>query len=114
MDININAQLGSTLEAELYGIIGTGVQSVRVNERNEIIFVMADGRIINAGEVKTVVPTASADVSGTVKIGAGLKMQGGVMSVDTANTVEKDNTKPVTSGAVHMEIGNIEVLLRAI
>lgn len=38
----------------------------------------------------------------------------GILSVDTAEKVEKDNTRPVTSAAVHTEIGNIEALLAAL
>ena len=34
--------------------------------------------------------------------------------MDTADKVERDNTKPVTSAAVHTEIGNIEALLAAL
>lgn len=49
-----------------------------------------------------------------VEIGNGLKLEDNVLSVDTADVVEEDNTKPVTSGAVHMEIGNIEALLATI
>lgn len=45
------------------------------------------------------------------KIGDGLILQGGVLSVDTAKEVEADNTKPVTSGAVYMQLGNVEALL---
>ena len=50
------------------------------------------------------------------KIGAGLKFDAKTrtLAVDTADVVERDNTKPVTSAAVHTEIGNIEVLLAAI
>lgn len=48
------------------------------------------------------------------RIGEGLKVNSGVLSVDTADVVEQDNTKPVTSAAVHVEIGNIEVLLAAL
>ena len=44
-------------------------------------------------------------------IGNGLKLENNVLSVDTANVVEEDNTKPVTSAAVYTEIGNIEALL---
>lgn len=44
-------------------------------------------------------------------IGENLKLVNGVLSVDTANAVEQDNTKPVTSAAVHVEIGNIEAIL---
>lgn len=45
------------------------------------------------------------------QIGSGLKVEGGILSVDTADQVEEDNTRPVTSAAVFMEIGNIEALL---
>ena len=38
----------------------------------------------------------------------------GVLSVNTADVVEKDNTLPVTSAAVHTQIGNIELLLQTI
>lgn len=52
---------------------------------------------------------------GVVQIGSGLKItEDGVLSVDTADAVEQDNTKPVTSAAVHVEIGNIGALLAAL
>lgn len=37
-----------------------------------------------------------------------------VLSVNTAKSVEADNTLPVTSAAVHTEIGNIDALLQTI
>ena len=61
------------------------------------------------------VPIASTDTLGKIMVGENLKIdENGVLSVDTASSVEQDNTKPVTSGAVHAEIGNIEVLLAAL
>ena len=45
------------------------------------------------------------------EIGPGLKVEDGVLSVDTANAVEEDNTRPVTSAAVYTELGNVEALL---
>ena len=48
------------------------------------------------------------------KIGDGLKVVEGTLMVDTANVVEEDNTRPVTSAAVFVEIGNIEALLAAL
>lgn len=58
---------------------------------------------------------ATAGKLGVVKIGENLKITNdGVLSVDTADAVEQDNTRPVTSAAVHTEIGNIEVLLAAL
>lgn len=43
-----------------------------------------------------------------------LKLEGGILSVNTADTVEKDNTLPVTSAAVYTEVGNINALLATI
>ena len=48
------------------------------------------------------------------QIGDGLKVVEGVLMVDTAEAVERDNTKPVTSGAVYMQLGNVEALLKTI
>ena len=57
----------------------------------------------------------SAVPSGSLSIGNGLKWESaGKLAVDTADKVEQDNTKPVTSAAVHTEIGNIEALLAAL
>lgn len=38
----------------------------------------------------------------------------GVLSVNTADAVERDNTLPITSAAVHTTVGNIETLLKLI
>ena len=43
-----------------------------------------------------------------------LRLEDGVLKVNTAKKVEKDNTLPVTSAAVHTTVGNIEVLLAAL
>lgn len=47
-------------------------------------------------------------------IGDGLKLEGNRLSVDAATSVDKDNTKPITSAAVFTEIGNINALLATI
>lgn len=49
--------------------------------------------------------------AGGYEIGNGLKVVEGKLTVDTADAVEQDNTRPVTSAAVYTEVGNIEVLL---
>lgn len=46
--------------------------------------------------------------------GETLVERNGVLRVNCATKVEKDNTLPVTSAAVHVEIGNIEALLAAL
>lgn len=53
---------------------------------------------------------------GGYNIGPGLKLDAetNTLSVDTADAVEKDNTKPVTSAAVYTEVGNINALLATI
>ena len=55
-----------------------------------------------------------AELGGVKVVGGGLKVEGNVLSVDTAQRVEEDNTRPVTSAAVYVEIGNIEALLAAL
>lgn len=53
---------------------------------------------------------------GSYRIGDGLKLdpESGTLSVDMAAAVEQDNTKPVTSGAVYTQLGNVEALLKTI
>lgn len=43
-----------------------------------------------------------------------LTLKDGVLSVNTADVVEADNTLPVTSAAVQVTVGNIEALLETI
>ncbi|MEA4972901.1 MAG: hypothetical protein VB119_06930 [Candidatus Metalachnospira sp.] len=63
----------------------------------------------------TGIPVASDRTLGVIKAGENLKISPeGVLSVDTATSAQQDNTKPITSGAVFMEIGNIEALLNTI
>lgn len=40
-----------------------------------------------------------------------LKLEDGKLSVNTADAIEEDNTRPVTAAAVYQTVGNIEVLL---
>lgn len=50
-----------------------------------------------------------------LSIGNGLKFNtDGKLSVDTADTAEQDNTRPITSAAVYTEIGNIDAILKTI
>ena len=50
------------------------------------------------------------------EIGSGLKLDESTntLSVDTADSVEADNTRPITSAAVYTTVGNIEILLETI
>lgn len=56
---------------------------------------------------------AWADPRGGYQIGAGLTLDPdtNTLRVDTAEAVEQDNTRPVTSAAVYTTVGNIDALL---
>lgn len=43
-----------------------------------------------------------------------LKLENGILSVNTAKSVSDDNTLPITAAAVHATVGNIEILLSII
>lgn len=103
-------------KASLMGYIGRGVKSVSVNDDGELIFIMSDGAELNLGPLPTAaLPMASDEILGGVKVGENLKIdENGVLSVDTVTEVMQDNTKPITSGAVYTEVGNIEALLKAL
>lgn len=112
----LNGILNPQQEALLKGYIGRGVKSVSVNDDGELIFIMSDGAQINLGPLPTAaLPMASDKILGGIKVGENLKIdENGVLSVDTATEVMQDNTKPITSGAVFTEVGNIEELLKAL
>lgn len=58
------------------------------------------------------VPPMSTDVLGGAKLGENLKMSDdGRLSVDTADTAESGNTRPITSEAVHALLGDIGSVL---
>lgn len=61
------------------------------------------------------VPIMSETVAGIAMVGDNLTIDAeGRLSVDTADAAEQDNTRPITSAAVHTVVGNIEILLETI
>ena len=63
----------------------------------------------------TEIPIATHDTIGGIKIGNNLRISDdGVLSVETADAAEQDNTLPITSAAVYTAVGNIEVRLSTI
>ncbi len=61
------------------------------------------------------VPMMTETVAGIAKVGDNLTIDdAGRLSVDTADTVEGDNTRPITAAAVYATVGNIEILLGTI
>ena len=89
-----------------------GVHVIKAIRGNEVqIIEIKDGK---DGSFTGTIPIASKDEAGIAKVGDGLKIDDGVLSVDIADEAEKDNTKPITSGGVYAQIGNINVLLETI
>ena len=71
-------------------------------------------KTINIGGT-TEIPIATHDTIGGIKIGDNLRISDdGVLSVETADAAEQDNTLPITSAAVYTAVGNIEVRLSTI
>ena len=75
-------------------------------KRPDIEFALENVRVSNTG----------GGSGGGYSSGAGRKLDAetNTLAVDTADAVEKDNTKPVTSAAVYTEVGNINALLATI
>ena len=62
-------------------------------------------------EVDITLPTSEGS---KYEAGNNISIENNIISVLTADSAEQDNTKPITSAAVHTQIGNIQVLLETI
>lgn len=61
------------------------------------------------------VDIATTEKAGIVTVGKNLSItKDGVLSVDTTDSAEQDNTKPITSAGVNLVVGNINALLAII
>lgn len=61
------------------------------------------------------VDIATTEKAGIVKVGDNLSVtEDGVLSVDTTDDAEQDNTRPITSAGVNLVVGNINALLAII
>ena len=69
----------------------------------------------DVGHVDYVLHPATTETLGGVIVGDDLQITPeGILSVVKANAVQADNTRPITSAAVYMEVGNINALLHTI
>ena len=115
--LQIKGIVTPVISAYISGYIGRGVKTAYIDDDGSLIFVMTDGQEINIGVISGggTLPIASSEILGGIKVGENLKIdEKGVLSVDTADKATQDNTKPITSGAVYTEVGNIEALLKAL
>lgn len=61
------------------------------------------------------VDIATSEKAGIVTVGKNLSItKDGVLSVDTTDSAEQDNTKPITSAGVNLVVGNINAILAII
>jgi hypothetical protein len=69
-----------------------------------------------AADAKAVGDAISKLSGGNVdfQVGETLKLENGILSVNTTNEMEQDNTLPITSAGVFATVGNIEALLKTI
>lgn len=74
------------------------------------------GQVLTKTEDGNIWTYPSGSGGSAYTIGAGLKLdpESNILSVDTAEIVEQDNTRPVTSAAVYTTVGNIDALLATI
>ena len=73
------------------------------------------GQVVGFDEAGNAVPQDAAPGGGTAyQFGHGLKQTGNLVSVDTADGFDGDNTLPITAAAVQAAVGNIETLLETI
>lgn len=74
----------------------------------------AEAAAKKAEEAAAGVGTGGNGSGQNVTYGSGLKYEDGVLSVETTDLMESDNTLPITSKGVHTVVGNIEALLATI
>ncbi|MGI6014441.1 MAG: hypothetical protein ACOX7K_09230 [Oscillospiraceae bacterium] len=105
MEMETEKDCAIQLDGEIVEIISSGIRTISV-----------DGTIVSPDQDKNVNLPIKEKITAYLQnnIGNGLQLNGEILSVDTANDAEEDNTKPITSGAVYTEIGNIDALLKTI
>lgn len=106
--------------AQIQATIGN-LDDLNTEAKSNLVAAVNEALTKGSGEVdpadvqKIVDDYLKANPPSPVKAGNGLSMaEDGTLSVDTADKAEKDNTKPITSAGVYMEIGNINALLATI
>lgn len=64
------------------------------------------------GNVEITIPDSGGNAN--FQVDETLKLKNGILSVNTTNDMEQDNTLPITSAGVFATVGNIESLLKTI
>ena len=80
-----------------------------INAAGHLVYTIENGQEIDLGRV-----VGDGQGGTSFDTDATLTLKNGTLSVNTVKEVEKDNSLPVTSGAVYTVVGNINVLLETI
>ncbi len=108
------------------GVSNAYADEQNIELENSSVTVPASGKGVPAGGTSGQVLTKNSDedydakwedpsAGGMPALGNGLYLDAdGRLAVDVVNAVESDNTRPITSAAVAVSVGNIEVLLSTI
>lgn len=92
--------------------------SAELTKRQTLYADLTPGRSLGGSlsmpQLKSIEPATESTLGGVI-VGRDLNItEQGVLSVTKANSVEEDNTHPITAAAVFVEVGNINVLLETI
>lgn len=97
-EINIKFDTPDTLKVEL-----SGEEKMNVSIENLIV--------VQTGGSGILTPATKTRLGGII-VGNNLSVtENGTLSVDMAEDIEKDNTRPISSAQVYTSIGNINALL---
>jgi hypothetical protein len=109
---------GSMTEAEAYAATATAYAGqtikVKLDDGKYHLYTLqpsSSGLVLEEISVNVEdVPTGGVDF----ETDDTLTLENGILSVNTTDKVESDNTLPITSAGVHATVGNIDALLQTI
>ncbi len=101
----------STINAGLVcGTDGEHIESVQINDAGELLVTLSNGKELNAGVTGGSISAINIDSDGMLKV---VMRDNSAFSAGRIATsvIEANSAIPITSGAVHAAIGNVETLL---
>lgn len=77
-------------------------------------FTPSDPEMPSVEPVQVTLPSQDSGGNVDFQVDETLSLKDGILSVNTTNDMEQDNTLPITSAGVFATVGNIEALLKTI
>lgn len=110
-DINLEHENVVVIEADAGGYYTPSVTQPDENTMR-VSFTPSKGTMLPVADIDITLPTK--DGGATYEAGENISIENNIISVLTADEAEEDNTRPITSAAVHTQLGNIQALLETI